>query len=57
MNTLKVISITACTMVIVGVTLKILHWQGGAIVLGAGFGLFFVFLGLRSFYEKQHTKQ
>jgi hypothetical protein len=57
MNALKFISITACTLVIVGAVLKILHWQGGTVVFTAGLGLFFVFLGLQLFYKKQHMEQ
>lgn len=52
MKAIKVISIVACILVIIGAVFRIMHVSYGTLILMSGVALFFIFLGLQSFYRK-----
>ncbi|MFN5005245.1 MAG: GldL-related protein [Bacteroidota bacterium] len=52
MKAIKVTSVAACILVIIGAFFNIMHANYGSLILTSGVVLFFIFLGLQSFYRK-----
>ncbi|MFM7428648.1 MAG: hypothetical protein ACKO1F_01980 [Flammeovirgaceae bacterium] len=53
MKAINATSNLACLLIITGAVFSIQHFEGSAILLSAGAGLFFISLGLKSFEKRQ----